>query len=105
MLKEHGFTSERIGVYLLCGLPGQTVDEVDKTIEIVAGIGARPYLNEYSPVPKTSLFEEHFKESKLDFKREPLYQNNSVSAWRSPVFTPEVVKKLKDKLTKIYSEK
>lgn len=105
MLKEHGFTSERIGVYLLCGLPGQTVDEVDKTIEIVADIGARPYLNEYSPVPKTTLFEEHFKESKLDFKREPLYQNNSVSAWRSPIFTPEVVKKLKDKLTKIYSGK
>ena len=103
LLKEHGFTSERIGVYLLCGLPGQTVEEVEKTIEIVAEIGARPYLNEYSPVPKTKLFEEHFKESKLDFKREPLYQNNSVSAWRSPVFTPVVVKKLKEQLYKIYS--
>ena len=103
MLKGHGFANERIGVYLLCGLPGQTVEEVEKTIEIVAEMGARPYLNEYSPVPKTKLFEEHFKESRLDFKSEPLYQNNSVSAWRSPVFTPEVVQKLKSQLYKIYS--
>lgn len=103
MLKNHGFTSEKIGVYLLCGLPGQSVDEVEKTIEIVAGIGARPYLNEYSPVPKTKLFYEHLKESKLDFEHEPLYQNNSVSGWRSPVFLPETVKEIKDKLALVYS--
>ncbi len=105
MLKDHGFTSERIGVYLLCGLPGQSVEEDEKTIEIVSEIGTKPYLNEYSPVRKTKLGEDQVKESRLDFKSEPLYQNNSVSAWRSPVFTPEVVKKLKNQLYKIYSER
>jgi len=103
MLHKYGFTSEKIGVYLLCGLPGQTVEEVEKTIELVAGIGARPYLSEFSPVPKTALFKKHLAESLLDFESEPLYQNNSVSSFRSPVFTPSVMKGLKEKLNGVYS--
>ncbi|MGI6394072.1 MAG: radical SAM protein [bacterium] len=91
MLHKFGFEKEQIGVYLLCGLPGQTVWEVEKTIELVAEVGAKPYLSEYSPVPKTPLYKEHLKESLLDFDKEPLYQNNTVSSFRSPVFTPSVV--------------
>ena len=103
MLQHAGFTSEQTGVYLLCGLPGQTVDEVEKTIEIVAEIGARPYLSEFSPVPGTVLYEKHRSESLLDFHSEPLYQNNSVSAWRSPLFTSTAMSGLKLKLAKMYS--
>jgi len=103
MLYATGFSSDRIGVYLLCALPGQTVEEVDKTIDIVAQIGARPYLSELSPVPGTSVFNEHKLESLLDFENEPLYQNNSLSSFRSPVFTGEVMERLKMKLNDIYS--
>ncbi|HSW60482.1 MAG TPA: hypothetical protein VLJ60_06755, partial [bacterium] len=102
MLHKYGFNSENIGVYLLCGLPWQTVEEVEKTIELVAGIEARPYLSEYSPVPKTALYKKHLAESLLDFNAEPLYQNNSVSSFRSPVFTPVAMKRLKEKLNQIY---
>ncbi len=102
MLHEYGFKSDNVGVYLLCGLPGQTIDEVEKTIELVSAIGARPYLSEYSPVPKTVLFKKHLAESLLDFENEPLYQNNSVSSFRSPVFTPNVMKGLKEKLNGVY---
>lgn len=104
MLKRAGFTSEQTGVYLLCGLPGQTVEEVDKTIEIVAEIGARPYLSEFSPVPGTALYELHRTESLLDFHSEPLYQNNTVSAWRSPVFNSAAMSGLKLKLAGMYSK-
>ncbi|HNW81625.1 MAG TPA: B12-binding domain-containing radical SAM protein [bacterium] len=103
MLRSAGFAGEQMGVYLLCGLPGQTVEEVDKTIEIVAKIGARPYLSEFSPVPGTLLYGSHLKESLLDFDTEPLFQNNSVSAWRSPVFNTSAMSELKLKLAKMYS--
>lgn len=102
MLAEHGYPRERIGVYLLCGLPHQSVSEVERSIDVVAGLGLRPYLSEFSPVPGTSLYFEHISESRLDFVSEPLYQNNTLSSYRSPVFTPDVMKKLRDRLNKIY---
>jgi len=102
MLHNNGFTNEKVGVYLLCALPGQSVEEVERTIDIVAETGARPYLSELSPVPGTSVYEAHQKESLLDFGNEPLYQNNSLSSFRSPVFNSEVMAMLKQRLDKIY---
>jgi len=102
LLHKNGFTSEKVGVYLLCALPGQSVEEVEKTIDIVAETGARPYLSELSPVPGTSVYETHLKESLLDFNNEPLYQNNSLSSFRSPSFNVEVMARLKQRLDKIY---
>jgi len=104
MLHESGFSRERIGVYLLCALPGQTIEEVEKTIDIVANAGARPYLSELSPVPGTSVFDAHLKESLLDIGQEPLFQNNSLSAFRSPVFNMEVMNRLKLKMNNVYHE-
>jgi hypothetical protein len=104
MLHKNGFTSEKVGAYLLCALPGQSVKEVEQTIDIVAQTGARPYLSELSPVPGTSVYEEHLKESLLDFHSEPIYQNNSLSSFRSPVFNAEVMVKLKKIVDKVYKD-
>lgn len=101
-LTAHGYPRDRIGVYLLCGLPHQSVAEVEKSIDVVAELGLRPYLSDFSPVPGTSLYFDHITESKLDFVNEPLYQNNTLSSFRSPVFTPDVMKRLRDRLNKIY---
>ncbi len=104
MLKMSGSGKDKIGVYLLCGIPGQAVEEVEETIDFVDNIGARPYLSEFSPVPGTVLYDKHLKESLLDFDKEPMYQNNSLSSWRSPVFNFEVMERLKNKLRRIYSK-
>ncbi len=104
LLREAGYHQRDIGVYLLCGLPGQSLAEVEEAIAEVAAAGARPYLNEFSPVPGTPLFAEHLAESVNDFKREPLWQNNSLSAYRSPVFTPATLKYLKSRLAALYRE-
>ncbi len=101
-LHKVGFTPDRLGIYLLCGLPGQTIEDVEKTIEIVEQAGGRPYLSEFSPVPGTPLFEEHKKESSLDYEKEPMYQNNSIAGWRSSTFTYDVVNMLRNKLSEIY---
>ncbi len=102
LLRAVGYRAADIGIYLLCGMPGQTVAEVEDSIAAVIASGGRPYLSEFSPVPGTPLFEGHRAESRLDFAREPLYQNNSLSSYRSPIFTPPVMKRLKDRLAALY---
>lgn len=99
-----GYRPSEVGVYLLCGLPGQTVEEVERALDEVVAAGGRPYLNEYSPVPKTHLFYEHLAESPFDFQKEPLWQNNVLSAYRSQVFTPSTMKYLKSRLASLYRE-
>ncbi len=77
-LREAGYHPADIGIYLLCGLPGQEVREMVKGIELVLGIGARPILTEYSPIPGTSLWDEAVSLSRHDIVREPLFHNNSL---------------------------
>jgi hypothetical protein len=75
-LLEAGFKRNEIGAYLLIGLPGQSVDSVMKTIDYVAGVGAMPYLAEYSPIPHTPLWEKAVSHSEYDIASEPLFHNN-----------------------------
>jgi radical SAM superfamily enzyme YgiQ (UPF0313 family) len=49
-LTHAGCQPAQIGVYLLCGLPGQDPNEVAQSIRMVLDHGARPHLAEYSPI-------------------------------------------------------
>jgi pyruvate-formate lyase-activating enzyme len=77
-LRQAGYASQEIGVYILAGLPGQEREEVTETIRFVKECGARPYLAEYSPLPGTSLWEEAIKISPFDLQGEPLFHNNTI---------------------------
>lgn len=68
-----------VGVYILIGMPGQTVEEVIDSIEYVNRLGAKIKLAEYSPVPGT---EEFQNASRLcpQIVSEPLYHNKSTFA-------------------------
>ena len=57
-LKRAGYLSEEIGAYIMAGLPGQRVEEIEESIAFVREIGAKPVLVEYSPIPHTPLFEK-----------------------------------------------
>ncbi len=46
-----------VGVYILIGMPRQTVDEVVDSIEYINRLGAKIKLAEYSPVPGTDEFQ------------------------------------------------
>jgi radical SAM superfamily enzyme YgiQ (UPF0313 family) len=94
-LAQAGFPPDRIGVYLLCGLPGQDPAEVAHSINIVRDHGARPYLAEYSPIPKTRFWSEAVRCSPFDLVREPLYHNNSLLPCRSQRFGLEELQWLK----------
>ncbi len=94
-LTEAGYKSEDIGVYLLCGLPGQDAAEVRESIRYVQSHGARPIIAEYSPIPGTALWEAAVKGSHFDLEGEPLFHNNSLLPCRSEKLTPEMYNDLK----------
>jgi radical SAM superfamily enzyme YgiQ (UPF0313 family) len=94
-LLRAGFQSEQIGVYLLCGLPGQDPAEVADSIRTVIDHGARPYLAEYSPIPGTPLWPEALRCSPFDLASEPLYHNNSLLPCQSEAFGLEELQQLK----------
>jgi radical SAM superfamily enzyme YgiQ (UPF0313 family) len=94
-LTRAGFQADQIGVYLLCGLPGQPPAEVAESIRMVRDHGARPYLAEYSPIPGTPLWSEALRSSPFDLAKEPLFHNNSLLPCRSEHFGLEELQHLK----------
>jgi len=77
-LRKAGYSGEEIGVYVMAGLPGQRVGEVEESVAYVRGTGAKPILVEYSPIPHTPLFGKAKQMSSFDLENEPLFHNNSI---------------------------
>jgi len=98
-LKKAGYQANEIGVYIMAGLPGQSVEEVRESIIFVREVGAKPIIVEYSPIPHTPLFEKAKKFSRYDIENEPLYHNNSIlpCEWEEFSFSDFLNLKLKVK--------
>lgn len=94
-LREAGYGSAEIGIYVLCGLPGQSAAEIAEAIRLVKQHGARPLLAEYSPIPGTALWEQSVQASPFPLAGEPLFQNNSLLPCRSRQFSYEMYQDLK----------
>ena len=82
-----GFSQEELGAYLLCGLPGQTPEEVAESIRVVRQSGVQPHIAEFSPIPGTPMWQKAAAVSTFDIGAEPLYHNNTFFACRRPDFT------------------
>jgi len=94
-LKQAGYKASEIGMYLLCGLPGQTAQEVEESIRFVLSYGAKPILAEFSPIPGTGLWNRSVSTSPYDLVNEPLFQNNTLLPCRHEYFTYEDYRRLK----------
>jgi radical SAM superfamily enzyme YgiQ (UPF0313 family) len=99
-LKRAGYSGKEIGVYIMMGLPGQKIREVEESIAFVKGKGAKPMLAEYSPIPHTPLFEKAKRMSQFDLENEPLYQNNSILPCQWDGFTLADGRRLKEELNR-----
>ncbi len=77
-LLKAGIHRESIGIYLLAGLPGQEVKEVEESIKFVKSLGLRPYLSEFSPIPGTPEWHKLVKEGILPENIDPLLTNNTI---------------------------
>jgi radical SAM superfamily enzyme YgiQ (UPF0313 family) len=97
-LKNAGYKTKDIGIYLLYGIPGQSAKEVRKSIDFVRECGAKPMLAEYSPIPDTQMWEDAVACSSFDIQNEPLYHNNSLLPCRNDDFSFSVYADLKKKL-------
>ena len=77
-LVSAGIEREKIGIYLLCGLPGQEVEEVEESIKFVTSLRVKPYLAEYSPIPGTKEWEMLISSGVIHRDIDPLLTNNTV---------------------------
>jgi radical SAM superfamily enzyme YgiQ (UPF0313 family) len=94
-LKRAGYPNDAIGVYVLCGLPGQSAQEVRESIRFVRSGGARPIITEYSPIPGTGLWDEALNASPYPIADEPLFQNNTLLPCRNDSLTYDMYQALK----------
>jgi len=103
-LKNAGYNTEEIGVYLLCGIPGQKTVDVAHSIDFVLQCGAKPVLAEYSPIPGTKMWPDAVASSPFDIEHEPLYHNNSLLCCRNDDFSYDVYSRIKTKLKMLPKE-
>ena len=77
-LKAAGFKKKQIGAYLLCGLPGQNLDEVQISMHLVKQTGVHPVLAYYTPIPHTPMWESAVTHSKFNLLEHPVFTNNTL---------------------------
>lgn len=94
-LKKAGF-EKNIYAYIMAGLPFQKWEEVKETVDYVAASGARPYLAEYTPIPHTILFEQHYRSARYPIMKDAIYQNNALFPFAWEGFTEEDMMFLKN---------
>lgn len=91
-----GYAHEAIETYILAGIPGQKMADVEKSIEYVKSLGCRPKLTEFSPIPGTKIFEQAAKATP-EITHEPLLHNNTIYAqYVSHNIAPEELQRLKN---------
>ncbi len=94
-LRAAGYTRNRIRLYIIAGLPGQTREEAEKTVRFSLDMGARPVLTEYSPIPGSELWDRCVRECRLPLADEPLFQNNTLFPMEWGGFTRADLEELK----------
>ena len=94
-LRNAGFTPQEVGAYLLIGLPGQSIDTVIKSIQLVKTQRIRPILAYYTPIPHTRLWAEAVAASRYDLEADPVFSNNAIFPCQSESFSWENLSQLK----------
>jgi radical SAM superfamily enzyme YgiQ (UPF0313 family) len=94
-LREAGFKSHEIAIYILAGLPGQYKEEVEETISHGTGLGVKIHVAEFSPVPGTRLWKECVLRSGFSIGDEPLLQNNTIFPMQWEGFSYQDLEKIK----------
>ena len=83
LLLDAGIDRKAVGVYLMAGLPGQDLSEVEEGIRFVKGLGVRPYIAEFSPIPGTAEWERLKDAGLLSDGIDPIFTNNTIFYWHA----------------------
>lgn len=94
-LKRHGFTKKEIGIYLMYGLPGQTLHEVKEGVDFLKSLGVNVHLAEFSPIPGTKCWNALQQKGIVKDSMDPLLTNNTVFSYLFSGYDPHEVDELK----------
>jgi radical SAM superfamily enzyme YgiQ (UPF0313 family) len=98
-LKTAGFSKEQVGAYLLWGLPGQTIEAVEASIQIVKNCGITPVIAHYTPIPHTDLWPRAVAASRYDLEADPLFTNNAIMPCQKDPFSWSIISRLKKRIS------
>lgn len=94
-LKTAGFHADQVGAYLLTGLPGQSWDSVEASVETVREAGITPIPAHFTPIPHTALWSAAVASSRYDLESDPLFTNNAILPCQKESFSWEPLIRLK----------
>ncbi len=95
LFKQSGFSKNELGVYIMYGLPGQDLSEVEGGVSFLKSLGVRIYLTEFSPVRGTGSWNELVNEGIIDNTLDPLLTNNTVFTFLYSGYDAGAVQSLK----------
>ena len=72
-LREAGFEAPALGAYVLAGLPGQPLAEVEASVRFVQRLGVQARVSLFSPIPGTPDGDRA-----LPVEADPLWHNDTV---------------------------
>jgi len=96
-LHSAGYSPRETEVYLLIGVPHQTLGDIEETIRFVHENRGWIKLAQFSPIPGTQIFRDA-AELLPGIREEPLLQNNSTFLIMSGSFSYETLKQLKTRV-------
>jgi radical SAM superfamily enzyme YgiQ (UPF0313 family) len=76
-LRKAGFTNNELGVYMMIGLPGQSLDECRASLDFLASHNVPIRTVQYSPIPGTLYYSRATSDYGF-IGNDPLFQNNSI---------------------------
>lgn len=94
-LKEAGFCSQEIGVYLMYGLPGQSLEEVRAGVDFLKTLKVRIHLTEFSPIKGTYYWDVLVRKGVIPDDLDPLLTNNSIFSELFAGYSKQELQKLK----------
>jgi len=104
-LAAAGYKRKEIDVYLLFGVPGQRLKDIEDALDFVKGLGVTPHLSYFSPVPGTIDFIDLQKSGVLSTPIN-LYETNKIYfVYNKSGFSFEEVDYIKKRTDEMHSVK
>ncbi len=103
LIKAAGFSSKDIGVYIMAGLPDQTVEDVIDELSFIASLGIQVKPVFLSPVPHTKLFN-YYTETLPQLTQDPLFHNDTFFITQLPGWGYDAMEEVKGKAQELNRE-
>jgi radical SAM superfamily enzyme YgiQ (UPF0313 family) len=95
-LEHAGYRRGQLGAYLLFGYPGQTMRDMEISLDFISGLGLVPHLAVFSPVPGTADFLALQRRGVLATPLDLLETNKTYFLYRKSGFSGDEILRVKE---------